>query len=348
MGWIDYMFLSIIVPAYNAEKYILRNLTSIKIQNFDDLEVVIVNDGSTDNTKNLIVNFIENNSSMKIKLINIENGGLANARNVGLRNSQGDFFINLDADDFLEEGIIQKLKSKYIEDSFDICMYGYQDYNEETGIFEHPYEETMEYIESIQSGKIMALNKIRRKIWICQGSACFRKSIVNNNKIHNHFGLNQGEDFYFITKMLIYANKVSTIPEVGVSISYRKDSMMHSSYNESYLQIFKLLEMLIFEVSLLDDIQFSQEMIDYLSAEYEIHRLAIAKKIIVNYKISQMSKIRMIFKQDIPNKLNFKYQFLSRLKKFESYLFNNIPIIYILIVKIYRGVAICIKNILVN
>ena len=69
--------LSILVPAYNAEKYILDNLNSIKRQTYSNWEVVVVNDGSTDNTEALVNSFINSNPTLQISLISIPNGGLA-------------------------------------------------------------------------------------------------------------------------------------------------------------------------------------------------------------------------------------------------------------------------------
>ena len=71
---------SIIVPVYNTEKYLNRCLESIEKQTLDDYEVIIVNDGSTDNSKSIIDKYLSNN---KFKCINKENGGLSDARNVG-------------------------------------------------------------------------------------------------------------------------------------------------------------------------------------------------------------------------------------------------------------------------
>lgn len=332
------MFLSVIVPAYNAEKYIIRNLESLYRQNFKDMEVVVVNDGSTDSTKRKVKEFCSRHPQLEVNLINIDNGGLANARNVGIKNAKGQFFINLDADDFLCDKLLDKLLKKYIETDFDVCMYGYQDYNEKKEKFEHPYEETMHYITAIENGEIMALNKVKRNIWICQGSACYRTSIVKENKIYNIPRLNQGEDFYFITKMLLFSKKVATIPEVGVNISYRDDSMMHSSYNESYLEIFQLLDTLIKDIQSYDFLNHKNELIKYLLVEYEVHRLSIAKKIILKFPVFNINQIIKKAKSDIPKRKEFDVNLLSHIKRRESFLFNNFIYVYIIFVKIYRRI----------
>lgn len=335
------MFVSVIVPAYNAEKYIERNLESLYRQNFKHMEVIVVNDGSIDNTQFKVELFMKTHPQLNITLINIDNGGLANARNVGLKRAKGDFFINLDADDFLCDEILNKIYNKHIETNFDICMYGYQDYNENNGKFEHPYEETMNYITSIENGEVMALNKVKKYIWICQGSACYRRSIVEENNIYNIPRLNQGEDFYFITKMLLHAKKVATIPEIGVNISYREDSMMHSSYNKSYLEIFELLDILIKDIKSYTFLNDANELIEYLLSEYEIHRLAVAKKIIMKFSIFNIKSIITTIKNDVPNRKKIDKKLLSNMKRFESFLFNYMIFVYVPFVKVYRRIQKC-------
>ena len=99
--------ISIIVPLYNKEKCILKTLESITSQNFDDYEIVVVDDGSTDNS----VTLIRELSNDKIRLFHKENGGPASARNYGVNNANGKWGLFLDADDILEPGALKILDS---------------------------------------------------------------------------------------------------------------------------------------------------------------------------------------------------------------------------------------------
>ena len=91
---------SIIVPVYNTEKYLKRCLDSIKSQSFKDYEVIIVNDGSTDNSSDII-------SKYPYKIINQENLGLSRARNNGVKEASGDYLIFLDSDDYIEKDLLE-------------------------------------------------------------------------------------------------------------------------------------------------------------------------------------------------------------------------------------------------
>lgn len=92
-------YFSVVMPAYNAANYISNALDSVRNQTFRDYEVVIVNDGSTDNTSEIIKNYFKNFSSMHYKLIEQKNKGIGGARNSGIKETEGDFIAFLDADD---------------------------------------------------------------------------------------------------------------------------------------------------------------------------------------------------------------------------------------------------------
>ena len=99
--------VSIIIPAYNAENILNKCLESIIKQTYSNLEIIVVNDGSKDNTINIIENFKQQDN--RIKLINQENKGVSEARNKGIENSSGDYILFVDADDWLQEDMIEKM-----------------------------------------------------------------------------------------------------------------------------------------------------------------------------------------------------------------------------------------------
>ena len=106
-------FFSIIVPSYNVEKYLGEAVESVKKQNFSDYEIILVDDGSTDNTGSLCDELANNNS--KIRVIHQKNAGLSEARNSGMQIAKGRYFILLDADDKLSNDSMENLQ-KAIED----------------------------------------------------------------------------------------------------------------------------------------------------------------------------------------------------------------------------------------
>lgn len=113
--------VSIVIPVYNAQDFICETLDSVQKQTFIDFECVIVNDGSTDNSLNLIERYVQSDS--RFKCITVTNNGCANIpRNIAIRNSIGDFVFNLDADDKIDAECIEKMILRQEQISADIIL----------------------------------------------------------------------------------------------------------------------------------------------------------------------------------------------------------------------------------
>jgi glycosyltransferase involved in cell wall biosynthesis len=104
------LLVSVIIPLYNAEKYISETINSVISQSYNNWEIIIVNDGSTDNSLFIVQSF----KSEKIKIISVLNGGASRARNIGYACSKGSIIQFLDADDVLDEGKIEKQIEMYL------------------------------------------------------------------------------------------------------------------------------------------------------------------------------------------------------------------------------------------
>ena len=97
--------ISVIIPVYNCEKFIEKCLQSLVNQTLTDIEIILVNDGSTDNSQKIIEKF----SDTRIKLINKKNGGQSSARNVGLDVANGEYIGFIDSDDWVDSDFFEKL-----------------------------------------------------------------------------------------------------------------------------------------------------------------------------------------------------------------------------------------------
>lgn len=198
----DKMKLSIIVPAYNAEKYIGRCLDSILAEQEDTFEVIVINDGSKDNTKKVVQKKLEQDT--RLILVDKENEGVSVARNTGIKKAKGKYIAFIDADDiFLENGVRTMLD--FIENVNEkkgiIGIYNYQEIDaegtvlrkinlkqilqDENGVLEC-------YISSFQ------MNTCWAKI--------FEKSIIDVNSIEFPKGVKIGEDTVFMGKYLQYVS----------------------------------------------------------------------------------------------------------------------------------------------
>ena len=123
--------ISIIIPVYNGEKYIEKCLDSIKNQTFKDYEVLIINDGSKDNTKKLIEKYL---NDKRFKLFNRTNHGIGASRNFGLDESSGEYICFIDSDDYVDKKYLEKLYNKILKENLDIVVCNYIELSEELNI----------------------------------------------------------------------------------------------------------------------------------------------------------------------------------------------------------------------
>lgn len=115
--------VSVIIPAYNAEKYIERSVKSVLSQTYTNLEIILVDDGATDST-GMICDELASKDS-KIKVFHKKNGGMSDARNFGINEASGDYICFLDADDTYHDTFVEKLLQEIISYNADIAVSGY-------------------------------------------------------------------------------------------------------------------------------------------------------------------------------------------------------------------------------
>ncbi len=117
------MLVSIIIPIYNAEEYIEECVGSVLNQTYTNIELLLINDGSTDNTGKMLAAFAEKDS--RVRVFHKENGGTHTARNLGLDNSKGEYVMFMDPDDWLDLNTIQYLVEKIRENNLDYVRFNY-------------------------------------------------------------------------------------------------------------------------------------------------------------------------------------------------------------------------------
>lgn len=121
--------ISIVVAIYNAQKYLVECLESILSQTFTNYEVLLVNDGSTDNSLEICQQFCDKNS--RFKIINKANGGYGSAMNLGLKNATGEYLAIVEPDDIIKNDMLQTLYTKAKENDLDIVKSGLASFNDE-------------------------------------------------------------------------------------------------------------------------------------------------------------------------------------------------------------------------
>ena len=112
--------ISVIIPVYGVEKYIRKCLESVVNQTYKNLEIIVVNDGTKDNSMEIVKEYL---FDKRIKIINKENGGISSARNAGLEIATGDYISFVDSDDYISKNLYSEL-AKYMEEDYDMVKFG--------------------------------------------------------------------------------------------------------------------------------------------------------------------------------------------------------------------------------
>ena len=221
--------VSIIMPVYNVEKYIEKSLNSLVNQTLKDIEIIIVNDGSKDNSKEIIKKYEEKYKD-KIKYYEKENGGSADARNYGISHATGEYIAFVDSDDYVETNIYEKMYNKAKEEDSSIVECDFY--------WEYPNK------KKLDSNKIY-LNKKEMLLFtrVVPWNKLIKRDILNSNKIFFPKGLRY-EDVEFTYKLVPYCEKVSFVKEPLVHYVQRKTSVSYE-YNEKTRDIFTVLNNVI-------------------------------------------------------------------------------------------------------
>lgn len=116
--------ITVIIPVYNGEKTIAKTIESVLSQTFCDFEILIVNDGSTDDTTDVIARYLKQDK--RIRVIEKVNGGIASARNTGVEHALGDYIAFIDADDWMETTTLEELYNAITEQDAEVCVCDYR------------------------------------------------------------------------------------------------------------------------------------------------------------------------------------------------------------------------------
>lgn len=191
--------VSVIIPIYNTESYLLKCVNSIINQTYKNLEIILINDGSTDNSKQIIDQLVCKDS--RIICIDQQNMGQAISRNVGIYLSQGEFILFVDSDDFLEIDTIEVCID--LIDTSDIIIFGVNNY------FNGNKMINLQYKNQVYRGKdAYRLLLLGKSFQFSSCNKLFRSSLLKVNEIFfpNHRGM---EDYLFVLKAFFYSNQIT-------------------------------------------------------------------------------------------------------------------------------------------
>ncbi len=226
--------LSIIIPVYNVEKYLKKCLDSVLSQNYANYEVICINDGSTDNSLQIL-----NEYKLKypqIKIIDQENRGLSVARNKGLEKATGNYILFLDSDDWLVEDALVTLSNATVDEDF--IVFNGKRFIEDSGLEEADIGVEEKELSGWEYYNKYALQS-RQFHFVCVVLRAYKRSFLLNNNLFFEHGLYH-EDNLFTPIVCYYAQKVKVIPDVLYVYRIRKGSITTNQSFKSLTDIIKV------------------------------------------------------------------------------------------------------------
>lgn len=277
--------VSVIIPVYNGEKSISISLDSLLEQTYSNFEVVIIDDGSKDGTRDVVEKY--NAIDSRFKYIYQPNSGVSVARNNGMKVSQGEYVCFLDSDDFYENSFIEKMLNEIQKESADVCYCGYS--------IVSPRGKTKK-LTRFKSGYIL-LEYILGKVSIHTTGWMIRKNFITEFNINFLEGISWGEDFEFFCEVLARTNKATYVKEYLTN--YRVD------FEQNRLSAFSV-----------DKIDKDFESIQRLINSTTINKTIVIEKALKEYRFPALLVYRL--NRALQDGIN-EYEVLRYYEKYEKY-----------------------------
>ena len=218
------MLLSVVVPVYKVESYISVCIDSILRQSFTDFELILVDDGSPDNSGEICDKYALKDS--RVRVFHKPNGGVSSARNFGIAKAEGKFVTFIDGDDFIDANFFYDLCSPCITDKeVDFVHAGCSNYYEDGSI-----SPNQKYENYVGVDKALIFNKFRGLVF----SKLFNLGKIRQHSIYFDEAMKYAEDMVFTIDYLIHSDKYALIDSVGYYYVQRKGSAMNSTIIYNY------------------------------------------------------------------------------------------------------------------
>lgn len=262
-------FFSIIIPIYNVERYLKECVESVLKQDFFNIEIILVDDGSPDSCPKICDEFSEKDE--RVKVIHKKNGGLSDARNKGLEKAEGEYILFLDSDDYyLDNSFLSKIKKKLEIEKFDIIFHKRRYYIEENNELKNlpvKYDEKLNNLEKmselfyelskIDSLEAHACLKVIRREFLIKNNLFFRKGILS-------------EDVEWFFRVAPCVKKAIVINDVTYCYRVRNGSITHSVNLKHIDDLMEIILVNSTELLKIKDNKLKEALLNYLSYQYYI------------------------------------------------------------------------------
>lgn len=221
--------ISIIMPAYGVERYISHAIESILLQTSNEWELIVVDDGSKDRSKEIAEEYAKQDG--RISVVSKENGGLSSARNYGLKYAKGEYVTFFDSDDYAKLYFLENLISGIGEEKPDVIIGGYEvEYVNEDGstfIITRNCPDDGKFVGPFGSESQQYVNYAWNKL--------FRREFLKKNNLLYEEGLYRIEDAEFMSRLIDYSPKISFVRQIGYVYVQRPIATLSNVFDENLI-----------------------------------------------------------------------------------------------------------------
>lgn len=220
--------ISVIIPIYNAERFLKQSIESVLSQSFNNIEIILVDDGSIDNSSKIIDQYASHNE--KILAIHQANAGVSKARNAGIERVSGKWIYFLDSDDWIEPDYLLN----FIKDAedYDLIIQGFTKDNQDTGITENVKFEVNQHLNNYEVIEMLQHKKNAHNGYLWH--RLFRRSIIEENDLRFVEGCNFAEDGVFFLQYMKYVKRTNVLGTSGHHYVIHNSSLTNKKYQKDF------------------------------------------------------------------------------------------------------------------
>lgn len=294
--------LSVVVPVYNTAEYIPHCIDSILSQTMSDFELILVNDGSTDSSAEVVDAYKEKDP--RIIAIHKENGGLSDARNTGMRIAQGTYIQFIDGDDYIEPTMFEKCIQKLEETQADIVMFDIYQYYMSTGekeIIKNPFSSQQTY--SLEDTPTLLTNTKN-----CAWNKMYRLSLFQDNGIEYPYGYYY-EDLGTTYRLIARAKKIAFLNEPLYDYLQDRPGNITQQFNEKVYHVLDMVKLVMDDYKALGIYEKYYEELKYLGCINILECLKKTRNVLDKEKTEKFVDVCFWFiKQNWPEFPKCKYK----------------------------------------
>lgn len=227
--------ISVIVPIYNAAQYISRAIDSVLAQDQRDFELILINDGSTDNSLDICNQYVQ--KDRRIHVVDQKNNGVSSARNSGLQHSKGDYVCFIDADDWVGDNYLSALLAAVSKSNFDFAISNIKKHLPHKILDGRPFTKKM-----LKSETFAPEDFFEKENFILGNppfGKLFKKSIIEKYQLRFDETLKNGEDFIFVLQYALQCKSIIFVNEYTYNYNLQSESSVTQKYFKNYYQHLK-------------------------------------------------------------------------------------------------------------